>query len=99
LDQVYLIVIGMAIVTYIPRLVPLLFLRSLKLPAKFQRFLSLIPYTVLGALIFPGVLTSTGNLFPAIVGTVTAFILSWMELNLIFVIIGSIFTTTLIQLI
>lgn len=99
MDQVYLIVIGMAIVTYIPRLVPILFLRNLKLPITLQRFLSFIPYTILGALIFPGVFNSTGTLLPAVIGTLTAFILSWLELNIIFVVIGSIIATTLTQLI
>jgi len=89
----------MALVTYIPRVIPLLFLQNLKLPGPLQRFLGFIPYTILGALIFPGVFNSTGTLLPAVIGTLTAFILAWLELNIIFVVIGSIIATTLTQLI
>jgi len=99
MENVYMVIIGMALVTYLPRVLPLLFLRNLKLSPNLQRFLGFIPYTILGALIFPGILNSTGSLFPAVVGTLTAFALSWLEVNLLFVVIGSVLTTTLIQLI
>ncbi|MGI6227773.1 MAG: AzlD domain-containing protein, partial [Peptococcales bacterium] len=48
MEEIYLIVIGMALVTYLPRVLPIIFLQNLKLPKKLQRFLSFIPYTILG---------------------------------------------------
>lgn len=99
MSQIYLIIIGMALVTYLPRVLPLLFLRNLKLPPGLQRFLSFIPYTLLGSLIFPGIFHSTGSLLPALVGAFTAFVLAWLEVNLLLIVIGSVITTTLIQLI
>lgn len=98
MDNLLLIIIGMAVVTYLPRAIPLVFLQNLKLNPKLERFLSFIPYTILGALIFPGILTSTGLLFPAIIGGMTALALSWLNANLLFVVLGSILATTLSQL-
>jgi branched-subunit amino acid transport protein len=99
LEKIYLIVIGMALVTYLPRVLPIIFLQNLKLPKKLQRFLSFIPYTILGALIFPGILSSTGNTLSALIGSFTAIILAWNGLNILFIVIGSVLVTTLIQLI
>lgn len=48
-------IIGMAAVTYVPRMVPLIAFESLKLPGFLERVLKNVPYAVLGALIFPGV--------------------------------------------
>jgi len=45
----------MTLVTYIPRLLPFLFISDRPLPAYWRRFLQFIPYSALGALIFPGV--------------------------------------------
>jgi branched-subunit amino acid transport protein len=49
---------GMFLVTYLPRLIPFLFARQIKLPAWVQRWLKFFPYAALGALIFPGILTA-----------------------------------------
>lgn len=51
----YLLILGMAAVTYIPRALPAFLMDRLRLGARMNRFLSLLPYTALSALIFPGV--------------------------------------------
>ena len=43
-----LLIAGMAAVTYIPRLLPFLFLTGRPLPPVFKRFLAFIPATALG---------------------------------------------------
>ena len=53
--DVYLLILGMAAVTYIPRALPAFLMDKLHLGARIKRFLSLLPYTALSALIFPGV--------------------------------------------
>ena len=78
----------MAIVTYIPRLLPLALFSNFNLPPFWQRFLEFIPYTALSALIFPAILSATGNLASAILGAGTAVILAYFETNL-FLIVGS----------
>lgn len=47
------LIIGMMLVTYIPRMVPLVFLRNLKLSPYLTRVLRFLPACALGALIAP----------------------------------------------
>ena len=55
--EVLLIILGMTAVTYIPRALPAVILDKLKFSAKVEKFLKLIPYTAMTALIFPGILS------------------------------------------
>ena len=54
--QIILLFLAMTAVTYIPRVLPVLLLDRLRLGKKTEKFLKLIPYTAMSALIFPGVL-------------------------------------------
>ena len=54
----FLLILGMMAATYIPRLIPFYMIQDLRLAPRLKRFLELIPFTALGALILPGVLTS-----------------------------------------
>jgi branched-subunit amino acid transport protein len=47
---------GMCLVTFLPRVIPLVLGRDLVLPAWIRRWLSFFPFAALGALIFPGIL-------------------------------------------
>lgn len=98
MNVVYLI-LAMALVTYIPRMLPLVLLQNVVLPAYIKRFMGFIPYAALGALIFPGVLTSTGanGTEAAMAGCVLAIILAWFEFNLILVVLGGIMGAFLIN--
>lgn len=86
------IVLAMALVTYIPRMLPMVLLQHVKLPLYIKRFMKLIPYAALGALIFPGVFNSAGaeHIGSAIVGCSIAILLAWLETNLIIVVAGGI---------
>lgn len=53
------LIAGMMLATYLPRLLPFTLLEGKTLPERLRRFLKLIPYAALGALIFPGILTAT----------------------------------------
>lgn len=53
--EAYLLILGMAAVTYIPRALPAFLMDKLHLGGRMKNFLSLLPYTALAALIFPGV--------------------------------------------
>ncbi len=88
--RLLVIVILMALVTYIPRLLPMLFLNGIKLPARLEVFLKYIPYAALGALIFPGILDSTGDRLSASVGGLVSIIFAYYRLNVIFVVFGGI---------
>ena len=60
---------GMALVTYIPRMIPLTFLEGKELPPVVSGVLRNIPYAVLGALIFPAILfVQEGNILFGVIG-------------------------------
>ena len=63
MDYMALVILGCAVVTFIPRLIPALFIDKLDFPPKVEKFLNLIPYTALAALICPGVLTVDNQLW------------------------------------
>jgi len=99
LNNLILIVIGMAIVTYIPRLLPFVFINNLKENSFTKRFMKLIPYTALSALIFPSIITATNSTLSAMIGGIVAIILSYMEFNVVVVIISSIISIIIFQVI
>ena len=79
----------MAVVTYIPRALPLSILRR-KVKNRFlQSFLFYMPYAVLGAMTFPAILYSTGSLWSAAAGLVIALALAYAKLNLLPVALAS----------
>lgn len=53
------LIMGMAAVTYLPRLVPLFLLTDKKIPKRLDRFLQCIPAASLGALVIPGMFSVT----------------------------------------
>lgn len=83
--------LGMALVTYIPRAFPLTFLEGKELPPVISGVLRNIPFAVLGALIFPAILyVQAGNLLFGIIGTITAFTLAIISSNVMVVVLGTI---------
>jgi len=83
--------LGMALVTYIPRAFPLTFLEGKELPPIVSGVLSNIPFAVLGALIFPAILyVQQGNLLFGLIGTVVAFSLAYLFSNVMVVVLGTI---------
>lgn len=85
------LIIGMGIATYIPRLVPLLFLTDKEVNPKLRRFLQYIPYTSLTILIIRGIVTADSNMIlPTIVGIGLAGIVSYFKSNLVLSVIVSI---------
>lgn len=59
MDQkmILLTILGMTLVTYIPRLLPVYFLSSRSLPPLAVAWLRYVPVAVLAAMLFPSVLT------------------------------------------
>lgn len=82
---------GMALVTYLPRMIPLTILDGKELPPIISGVLSNIPYAVLGALIFPAVLfVQEGNILFGIIGAATAFLIAFLGGSLMPVVLGTI---------
>lgn len=82
--EIYILIFGMAAVTYIPRALPAFFAGRIALGEKTQRFLNLLPYTAMAALIFPGVFC-IDSAHPAygIAGALSAVLLSLKKCPLI----------------
>lgn len=95
MDYIALVILGCAIVTFIPRLIPALFIDKLSFPPKVEKFLNLIPYTALAALICPRVLTVDNQLwYIGLIGAVVAAGLAWKKVPL-----GAIVILTVVVLI
>ncbi|MBQ2994368.1 MAG: AzlD domain-containing protein [Peptococcaceae bacterium] len=96
MEQVYnygyvLAAVGvMALVTYIPRMIPLTFMRR-KITSRFVRsFLYYMPYAVLTAMTLPAILYSTSGMASALVGMVVAVILAYRDKGLLIVALGAV---------
>jgi branched-subunit amino acid transport protein len=98
MNKFLVVVFGMSLVTYVPRVLPMLLLKDKGLPKSLRNFLSYIPYAVLGALIFPGILDSTGSLITSISGGIAALIVSLFKVNVIFVVFAGILTSYIFKL-
>ena len=95
MDYIALVILGCAVVTFVPRLIPALFIDKLDFSPKFEKFLNLIPYTALAALICPGVLTVDSQLwYIGLIGAVVAAGLSWKKVPM-----GAIVIITVVVLI
>ncbi len=90
-----IVILGCALVTFIPRLIPSIFVGRITFNKKTEKFLDLIPYTALSALIIPGVLTVDSQLwYIGLIGAIVAAALSWKKVPL-----GAIVILTVIILI
>ncbi|GLO65569.1 MULTISPECIES: AzlD domain-containing protein [Oceanobacillus] len=84
-------ILGMFIVTMLPRLIPVFIVEKVQFRPWVNRWLLAIPYAALGALIFPGVLSVVPDRpFVGLLGGLIAILLSLFGLNVVFVVIGSI---------
>lgn len=98
--RILLLIVGMTVVTYIPRAIPAVLIDKMRLSAKAEQFLSLIPYTAMTALIFPGILTMDPNsIWIGVVGGVTAVLLGWRKMPVMIVVLGSIVMVMLAYLV
>jgi branched-subunit amino acid transport protein len=59
---VFLTILGMGAVTYVPRVLPMLLLSGRNLAPWIARWLSFVPATVLAALLAPGLICPEGGL-------------------------------------
>lgn len=94
-NSMLLIIFGMAIVTYIPRVLPLVIINGKDISPKVKSVLQNVPYAALGALIFPGILFIQDDIWFGIIGALTAFAVALLGANIIVVVISAITVLTL----
>lgn len=88
--RILIAVAVMAVVTYLPRMLPMAVFRK-KINNRFVKsFLAYVPFAVLSAMTFPEILTSTACLWSALAGLITALILAYFNRGLLTVALGSV---------
>lgn len=96
-EKVMILIFGMAIVTYIPRMLPAILIEKMKFGAKFEKFLQLIPYTAMASLIFPGVFVVDENNYSiGIVGALMAILLGFKKCPVMICVLGAILADLLL---
>ena len=99
IKRVLICIVLMALVTYIPRVLPVTVFRK-PIKSRFVRsFLDYTPYAVLGALTFPEVFYSTGNYVSALAGTAVAVLLGYFRRSLVEVAVAAIAVVYVVELI
>ncbi|KXG10090.1 AzlD domain-containing protein [Anoxybacillus rupiensis] len=83
-------IIGMGMVTYIPRMLPLAVFHRVKLPPFLQGVLKNVPYAILGALIVPGIFLLDEDPWFGVLGFVSAVVVAWFGANIIIVVLASV---------
>lgn len=79
---VYILLVSF-LMTYPIRSIPALFISKLNLSPFWQRFLDLVPYTALTALVFPGVFYCIdNNQYAAYIGTAAAILSAICKISL-----------------
>lgn len=69
-----LLIIGSGLVTWIPRIIPFIFVRSVKLPDIVLKWLSFIPVCILSALVIENLLNTEGTIVSIEWPVFTAFV-------------------------
>ena len=90
-SEVYLLIAGMALVTYIPRALPAFLTNRVRFGRRVQRFLTLLPYTAMSVLVFPGVF-SVDAAYPlfGIMGAAAAVLLALKKCPLIVCVLAAV---------
>ena len=93
---IILALLFICIASFIPRVIPFLLPKG-KIKSQFlNSFLNYIPYSVLGAMIFPAIFFATSNTIASITGAVVAIVLALTQKRLIITAVGSILATALV---
>jgi branched-subunit amino acid transport protein len=78
-----LMALTMALVTYLVRMIPMVFFRRKITSRYINSLLYYIPYAVLSAMTFPFIFYSTGNYISASVGTAVALFAAYKKRSLV----------------
>jgi branched-subunit amino acid transport protein len=97
-----LIILGMGLVTYIPRWFPLFFLSRRSLPKWFVQWLDLVPAAILGALLLPELIVTSQPRYidwqrPECIAAVPTFIIAVISRSLGWTVIAGMISYGLIQ--
>lgn len=86
-DVVFIVIVGMAAVTYLPRFLPAWLLSSRSLPGPVIAWLKHVPAAVLSAMLFPGLFLIDGRLDVSwnnlyLLAAIPTFLVAWKAKSL-----------------
>lgn len=90
-------ILVMAAVTYLIRMIPLTAFQKEIKSTYIKSFLFYVPYAVLGAMTFPAIFTSGGELIPSLFGTLTAIYLAYRGKGLLTVAVAACISVYIVQ--
>ncbi len=94
------LIIGMTLVTFLPRLLPLITLSDKVTNRKFEEFLSYIPYTSLTILLVRGLITAERDMIPAtLAGIFIAGLLSYKKDNIVLSVLAGIALSFIVKVV
>ncbi|MBQ8818530.1 MAG: AzlD domain-containing protein [Clostridia bacterium] len=78
--NIALLIFGMALVTYIPRVIPAFVVDKIRFGKRLGKFINLIPYTAMTALIVPGIFNMDAkHWYVGAIGGAVAILLSCIK--------------------
>lgn len=87
--SIYMYLLGMAVTTYLIRVLPMTIFRK-PIKSRFLRsFLYYVPYACLAAMTFPAILYSTGSVISGAAALIVAVVLAFLGKSLIVVALAS----------
>jgi len=96
-NNLLVVILGMAAVTYGPRLLPFLVFSNREIPKRVDAFLKCIPAAAIGALIIPSVFSVTPDMpLAALAGMAFTMIFGWWKGGIIIPVLGSVAVTYLV---
>lgn len=102
--NVYLLILGIAILTYIPRSFPIVYLSDKELPKWLVEWMKFIPAGIFAALICPGIFTNNGALDLSfsnieLIASILVFIVALKKKSLGLSIVVGVITITLLTMV
>ena len=106
MNRTWIIIIGMTLVTFLPRIIPILLLSGRKMPKIAERWLALIAPAVLSALLLPELLLDRSASMPSLsfynlyfFAAFPTFFVGWKTKSLFGAVVTGIATVAIIRMI
>lgn len=99
--KIYLLILGMWVVNYLPRLLPMVILSKLKIPQPVIDWLGFIPAAVLAAIIVPSVVMPDGQMNVSLhndflITSIPAFLIAIKTRNMVWTLVTGMFVMALV---
>ncbi len=99
MSKILISIFLMALVTYLPRVLPMVLFNKKIESKRFQAFLHYVPFAVLASMTIPDIFYSTSMLISGIIGSAVAIFLAYKEKGLVIVASGAIIAVYITELI